>query len=583
MSGLLAGLLDTVKMSREHALLGNYGTSLVYFDGAMQQISSFIKSQIDPSVKSKWMRVKDDLASESNLVREMQQQLLCLKMVPGSHKDSGYQVQKESGYHRNAPSTPQQQQLPSSGSTYLENDPDVWPPPTAEPRNAPSYGYRGAQSNARGPPGRDNSRDRDTAAAPSWARPTAAAASKNKASTPQKTAPPPAAAAAPQSNAARNVAAGYGRLNGISGRNPGSNSSGSGAHTRGGARGAAKPVAEPEPEPDGGAEVGARKKGTFPCTAAEKDMAEMIEHDILETACNVRWADIGGLREAKMLMEEAVVYPLWAPELFQGMRKPWSGVLMYGPPGTGKTLLAKAVATECGITFFNVSLATMESKYRGESEKMVRLLFQMARYYAPSCIFFDEIDGIFAKRGSEGEHEASRRMKNMMLTEINGIQSAPSAPAKDSGEGEEQSGSKMVMVLAATNYPWDLDEALIRRLEKRIYIPLPDQEAREDLFRINLRSENLHPSVDLKAIAARCEGYSGSDISTLCRDACMLPFRRAIRGLTPDQVRSFPKERLKEYPVTVEDLDEARSRVNSTVSQESLKKYKEWSEKHGSA
>ena len=243
---------------------------------------------------------------------------------------------------------------------------------------------------------------------------------------------------------------------------------------------------------------------------------------------------------------------------------------MVGPPGTGKTMLAKAVATECGTTFFNVSSSTLTSKYRGESEKLVRLLFEMARFYAPSTIFIDEIDSLCSRRGSESEHEASRRVKSELLVQMDGMSSITDEPAR------------VVMVLAATNFPWDIDEALRRRLEKRIYIPLPTLEGREALLKINLREVKTVEGLDLKNIARKLEGYSGADITNVCRDASMMSMRRKIAGLKPSEIRNLGREEL-DLPVTKEDFGEAVQKCNKSVSKEDLEKYEKWMEEFGSS
>lgn len=167
---------------------------------------------------------------------------------------------------------------------------------------------------------------------------------------------------------------------------------------------------------------------------------------ILTEKPNVRWDDVAGLEGAKEALKEAVILPIKFPHLFTGKRKPWRGILLYGPPGTGKSFLAKAVATESNSTFFSVSSSDLISKWLGESERLVKELFQMARENKPSIVFIDEVDSLCGTRG-EGESEASRRIKTELLIQMNGV-------------GHDMDG---VLVLAATNIPWQLDSAIRRR------------------------------------------------------------------------------------------------------------------------
>lgn len=309
----------------------------------------------------------------------------------------------------------------------------------------------------------------------------------------------------------------------------------------------------------------------FDGSGYDKDLVEALERDIISQNPNVKWDDIADLEDAKKLLKEAVVLPMWMPAFFKGIRRPWKGVLMVGPPGTGKTLLAKAVATECRTTFFNVSSSTLTSKYRGESEKLVRLLFEMARFYAPTTIFIDEIDSMCSRRGTSEEHEASRRVKAELLVQMDGV----------GGASENDDPSKMVMVLAATNFPWDIDEALRRRLEKRIYIPLPSAKGREDLLKINLKELELSGDVDLEKIATQMEGYSGADITNVCRDASLMAMRRRIEGLSPEEIRNISRDEMH-MPTTMEDFESALKKVSKSVSASDLEKYEKWIQEFGS-
>eukprot|EP00897_Mesotaenium_endlicherianum_P005933 jgi/Mesen1/5368/ME000268S04562 len=189
---------------------------------------------------------------------------------------------------------------------------------------------------------------------------------------------------------------------------------------------------------------------------------------IIREKPNIKWSDVAGLEAAKQSLQEAVILPVKFPQFFTGKRRPWRAFLLYGPPGTGKSYLAKAVATEADSTFFSISSSDLVSKWMGESEKLVANLFQMARENAPSIIFIDEIDSLCGTRGEGNESEASRRIKTELLVQMQGV-------------GNED---QKVLVLAATNTPYSLDQAVRRRFDKRIYIPLPEVKARQHMFKV---------------------------------------------------------------------------------------------------
>ena len=316
----------------------------------------------------------------------------------------------------------------------------------------------------------------------------------------------------------------------------------------------------------------------------DTELIQMVEREVVDMNLNVSFDDIAELEEAKRALTEAVVLPLLMPDFFIGLRRPWKGVLLYGPPGTGKTLLAKALATQGKTTFFNVSPTTFASKWKGESEKLVRILFEMARFYAPSTIFIDEVDSVGTKR-HDGEHEASKKVLAEMLVQMDGISESNSGL---NGEFDNENNKpKFIMVLGATNLPWDLDDALRRRFEKRIYIPLPNSVGRREMFMINFKGIKLSNDVDIDILVKKTEGYSGHDISSVCREASLMNMRRKLMTANGkfDILQAANNERFLqdlEAPVSQNDILIAIKNISKSVSNNDVKKFEEWTYQYSS-
>ncbi|KAJ5156237.1 hypothetical protein N7492_009040 [Penicillium capsulatum] len=302
--------------------------------------------------------------------------------------------------------------------------------------------------------------------------------------------------------------------------------------------------------------------------------ARQILNDIVVRGDEVHWDDIAGLEGAKKALKEAVVYPFLRPDLFSGLREPARGMLLFGPPGTGKTMLARAVATESKSTFFSMSSSSLTSKWHGESEKLVRALFGLAKVLAPSIIFVDEIDSLLSARSSGSEHEASRRSKTEFLVQWSDLQRAAAGREQSIREKKEGDASR-VLVLAATNMPWDIDEAARRRFVRRQYIPLPEHHVREQQLRKLLSHQHHELSdADIQVLVHVTDGFSGSDITALAKDAAMGPLRNLGEALlhTPmDQIRA----------IIFKDFESSLYSIRPSVSPDGLRKYEEWAREFG--
>ncbi|KAG9396453.1 katanin p60 ATPase-containing subunit A1 [Carpediemonas membranifera] len=330
------------------------------------------------------------------------------------------------------------------------------------------------------------------------------------------------------------------------------------------------------------------EEGEFRCSPDEQAMAAVIEGTMIrpdqKDSLNVKMEDIVGSRDAKRAIEQAVCYPILAPKLLGLSVTPFRGVLMFGPPGTGKTLLAKAVAAQSDATMFICSSADLTSKFRGESEKLIKLLFAMARHYAPSVIFIDEVDALISNNAGGGDSgDASRRAVSEFQTQMEGVLTPQ--------------GDKPVVLIGATNYPWNIRPAMLRRFDKRVYVPLPTVEDVENILRkkmqraVDDRSIADIDGIDFKALAARLDGYSGSDVDVICRNVCIKPMDRAVEmfgiGKITEMVDGDGMDRsalLEQVgKVTMDDFEVVIEGVEPSVDKALLKQYEEFNNSKKSA
>lgn len=273
---------------------------------------------------------------------------------------------------------------------------------------------------------------------------------------------------------------------------------------------------------------------------------------------NVTWDEIGGLEKVKEQLKESIQWPIIYSSLFKetGVAPP-KGVLLYGPPGCGKTMLAKAVAKESGVNFISIKGPELLNKYVGESERGVRKVFSRARQVAPAIIFFDELDALIPKRGQSFGSDVNEKVVAQILTEIDGV-----------------SELKDVMIIGSTNRPDLLDEALMRpgRLDRLIYVPFPDKESREKIFKVHMKKMNLESGIKLDELVNATENYSGADIAAVCREAGMNAIREAIVKNT---------EKPMAQKVTIKNFKDAITHVKASCTEEDNKKWRSLKEQIG--
>ncbi|KAM9393348.1 outer mitochondrial transmembrane helix translocase [Pholidichthys leucotaenia] len=263
----------------------------------------------------------------------------------------------------------------------------------------------------------------------------------------------------------------------------------------------------------------------------------IASHLVDPQTMKVSWSDIAGLDEVINELQDTVILPFQKRHLLAGSKlfQPPKGVLLFGPPGCGKTLIAKATAKASGCKFINLQASTLTDMWYGESQKLTAAVFSLAVKIQPCIIFIDEIDSFLRNRSSL-DHEATAMMKAQFMSLWDGL---------------DTSSATQVMVMGATNRPQDLDPAILRRMPTTFHVGLPNTRQRQDILRLILAGENLSNAINLKEIAEKTEGYSGSDLRELCRDAAMYRVRDYVR-----------KEQMRQIAQQLQDCEEEERPVD---------------------